>query len=104
MGHSIGETDTQYFRHILDSSNLQTITLLTNNTHSLNNIKRNLDIATDSKLGQRVEDGDLKLLPFVSSEFSSLDNYYEIVQGYGLLYVSDDSITKLKKLLEESYN
>ena len=104
MGHSIGETDTQYFRHILDSSNLQTITLLTNNTRSLNNIKRNLDIATNSKLGQRIEDGDLKLLPFVSSEFSSIGNYYEIVHGYGLLYVSEDSITKLKKLLEESYN
>lgn len=101
MGHSIGETDVQYFHHILDSSNLQTITLLTNTTQSLNNIKRNLDIATNSKLGQRIEDGDLRLLPFVSSEFSSIDNYY--VFAYGQRFATKESIAKLKTLLE-SYN
>lgn len=101
MGHSVGDTDAQYFRSIMDNTQLKSITILTDTTHSLNRIKRNLDEWTKSKFGTRVEKGDLKLIPFTSSEYSLIENYYAL--AYGQRFATEESIAKLKKLLAESY-
>lgn len=101
MGHSVGDTDAQYFRGITDNAQLKTITILTDTKRSLNRIKQNLDEWTNSKFGTRIEDGNLKLIPFTSSEYTSIDNYYELALGQR--FATKESIANLKTLLE-SYN
>lgn len=85
----------------MDNTRLKSITILTDTTQSLNRIKHNLDKWTKSKFGTRVEKGDLKQISFTSSEYSSIDNYYEL--AYGQRFATKESIAKLKTLLE-SYN
>lgn len=102
MGHSVGNTDAQYFRGIVDNTKLKTITIMTNTKQSLNHIKQNLDEWTKAKFGTRIENGDLRLIPFTSSDFSSIDNYYQL--AYGQVFATDESVVKLKKLLAESYH
>ena len=101
MGHSVGDTDAQYFRGITDNAQLKTITILTDTKRSLNRIKQNLDEWTNSKFGTRIEDGNLKLIPFTSSEYTSIDNYYELALGQR--FATQESVTKLKNLLAETY-
>lgn len=97
MGHSVGETDSLYFCNLFDNSNVKSITIMTSNEQSLESIKKNLNKYTNSKMRNLIEKGNLELIPFVSMGFSLVNRYY--IQG---LCATEDSINKLRKILEKS--
>ena len=73
IGHSMGITDRQYFKNVLDSPQLKAITVITKNTASLNSVRINLgELPGDFEV--KVEDGVFSYLKFASDTYYRTDN------------------------------
>lgn len=93
IGHSLGSTDQQYFEDILESSNLQAITIITKSEESLNSVRRNLGKITNGDFGRKQQKGTLAVMSFTSN------GYYEY--PYGIEVVDEDKKHEYDKLLSK---
>jgi hypothetical protein len=93
IGHSIGSTDQHYFEDILESSNLQAITIITKSEESLNSVRRNLGKITNGDFGRKQQKGTFAVMSFTSN------GYYEY--PYGIEVVNEDKKQEYDKLLNK---
>lgn len=93
IGHSLGSTDQHYFEDILESSNLQAITIITKSEESLNSVRRNLGKITNGDFGRKQQKGSFAVMSFTSY------GYYEY--PYGIEVVNEDKKQEYDKLLNK---
>ena len=93
IGHSLGSTDQHYFEDILESSNLQAITIITKSEESLNSVRRNLGKITNGDFGRKQQKGTFAVMSFTSN------GYYEY--PYGIEVVNEDKKQEYDKLLNK---
>lgn len=93
IGHSLGSTDQHYFEDILESSNLQAITIITKSEESLNSVCRNLGKITNGDFGRKQQKGTFAVMSFTSN------GYYEY--PYGIEVVNEDKKQEYDKLLNK---
>jgi hypothetical protein len=93
IGHSLGSTDQHYFENILESSNLQAITIITKSEESLNSVCRNLGKITNGDFGRKQQKGTFAVMSFTSN------GYYEY--PYGIEVVNEDKKQEYDKLLNK---
>ncbi|MBR5328434.1 MAG: hypothetical protein IKV31_07860 [Paludibacteraceae bacterium] len=73
IGHSMGSTDRQYFKNVLESPNLKAITIITKDTTSLNNVRINLGkLPGDFEI--KVKDGIFSYLKYRSDTYYQTNN------------------------------
>ena len=73
IGHSMGSTDRQYFKQMLESSNLKAITLISKDTKSINNVRTNFG-ELPGEFEIKVEDGVFSYLKFASATYYRRSN------------------------------
>lgn len=71
MGHSMGSTDSPYFRDMLVSPKMEAIAIITKSENSLDEFRANINEVTDNLYAQLKERPALREISFVS------DGYYE---------------------------
>ena len=93
IGHSLGSTDQQYFDDILESTNLQAITIITKSEESLDSVRRNLGEITNGDFGRKQQKGTIAVMYFTSY------GYY--AYPYGIEVVNEDKKQEYDKLLNK---
>ena len=93
IGHSLGSTDQQYFDDILESTNLQAITIITKSEESLDRVRRNLGKITNGDFGRKQQKGTIAVMYFTSY------GYY--AYPYGIEVVNEDKKQEYDKLLNK---
>lgn len=73
FGHSMGSTDQQYFKNLLNSPSLKAITVFSRDLSSLNSVRVNLGILPGD-FETKVEDGAFSLLKYCTESFYRMDN------------------------------
>ena len=73
IGHSMGSTDRQYFKNVLESPNLKAITIITKDTASLNNVRINFG-KLPGNFEIKVEDGIFSYLKYRSDTYYQTNN------------------------------
>jgi hypothetical protein len=73
IGHSMGSTDRQYFKQMLESTNLKAITLISKSAESLNSVRTNFG-ELPGNFEIKVEDGAFSYLKFASETYYRMKN------------------------------
>ena len=73
IGHSMGSTDRQYFKQMLESTNLKAITIISKSAESLNSVRTNFG-ELPGNFEIKVEDGVFSYLKFASETYYRMKN------------------------------